>query len=197
MRPGYATPGLNPATRRANDSPNMRIAPTAFGLMLCLTFSASAALRNLDRVLVSGSEYVRLSEWCEASGLTLKWNKKERDMEVSGRPERLDLEVDSRKAEIDGVTVLLSLPVVNRGGVALVSLADVKTTFEPILFPARSEKRLKTICLDPGHGGKDTGKAVGANYEKKYTLLLARATAALLREVGFKVVLTRDIDEAV
>jgi N-acetylmuramoyl-L-alanine amidase len=175
----------------------MRIAPAVFCLMLCLTSSAPAALRHFERVLVSGSEYVRLSAWCEASGLALQWNKKERQIEVSGAPARLALEVNSRKAEIDGVAVLLSLPVVKRSGAVLVSLPDLRTTLEPILFPRKSEKRLKTICLDPGHGGKDTGKAVGGNYEKKYTFLLARATAELLEHEGFKVVLTRDGDEAV
>jgi len=175
----------------------MRIAPAAYCLMLCLTTSASAAWRDFETLNVSGSEYVRLGEWCEASGLSLKWNKKERPMQVAGPSARLDLEVDSRKVEIDGVSVLLSLPVVNRSGVALISLADLKTTLEPILFPKKAGPRLKTVCLDPGHGGKDTGKAVGGNYEKKYTLLLARATAALLRQEGFKVVLTRDADEAV
>ncbi|MGP8238279.1 MAG: N-acetylmuramoyl-L-alanine amidase family protein, partial [Limisphaerales bacterium] len=123
-------------------------------------------------------------------------NRKDREIEVSG-PARLNLEVDSRKLEINGVTVLLSLPVVNRGGVALLSAADVRTTLDPLLFPKKTAKRVKTICLDPGHGGKDTGKAVGGDYEKKYTLLLARATAEMLRREGFKVVLTREADEAV
>jgi N-acetylmuramoyl-L-alanine amidase len=170
--------------------------PVACCLLLCLTTAAFAAPRNLEHLSVSGSEYVRLAEWCEAAGFSLKWNKKDRALEVTG-PARLNLEVDSRKLEINGVTVLLSLPIVNRGGVALISAADVRTTLEPILFPKKTAKRVKTICLDPGHGGKDTGKAVGENYEKKYTLLLARATAELLRKEGFKVVLTRDADEAV
>jgi N-acetylmuramoyl-L-alanine amidase len=56
---------------------------------------------------------------------------------------------------------------------------------------------VQTICLDPGHGGRDGGKAQGHNYEKKYTLLLARETADLLQEQGFKVVMTRSNDEAV
>jgi N-acetylmuramoyl-L-alanine amidase len=175
----------------------MRTAAAAYCLMLCLTVSARAGPRNLERLVVSGSDYVRLGEWCAASGLALKWNKKDGDMEVSGPPARLELAVDSRKAEIGGVTVLLSLPVVNRSGVALVSLADLTTTLEPILFPRKSDGRVQTICLDPGHGGKDAGKAVGGIYEKKYTLLLARETARLLREEGLKVVLTRDADESV
>jgi len=170
--------------------------PVACCLLLFLTNAAFATPRNLEHLYVSGSEYVRLAEWCEGAGFFLKWNNKDRELEVRG-PARLNLEVDSRKLEINGVTVLLALPVVNRGGVALISAADVRTTLDPILFPKKTAKRVKTICLDAGHGGKDAGKTVGENYEKKYTLLLARATAEMLRREGFKVVLTRDADEAV
>jgi N-acetylmuramoyl-L-alanine amidase len=73
----------------------------------------------------------------------------------------------------------------------------VRSTIEPLVSPHKSEARVQTICLDPGHGGKDGGKAQGHNYEKKYTLLLARETADLLQEQGFKVVMTRSNDEAV
>jgi N-acetylmuramoyl-L-alanine amidase len=161
-----------------------------------LTNAAFASLRNLEHLYVFGGDYVRLGEWCDAAGYALKWNRRDREIELTG-PARLNLEVDSRKLEINGVTVLLSLPVVNHNGVALISAADVRTTLEPILFPKKTAKRIKTICLDPGHGGKDTGKAVGSDYEKKYTLLLARATAEMLRREGFKVILTREADEAI
>jgi N-acetylmuramoyl-L-alanine amidase len=175
----------------------MRIAATVYCLMLCLTASARATWRTLERIPVSGSDYVRLNEWCEASGLSLKWDKKDGCVEVGGSTARLELSVDSRRAEIGGVAVMLSLPTVNRNGAALVSLADLTSTLEPILFPHKSDGHIKTICLDPGHGGKDAGKAVDENYEKKYTLLLARETAGQLKDAGFNVVLTRDRDEAV
>ena len=178
---------------------NMRTT-AACRFILCLTVlaqTARAGLGGLERITVSGSDYVRLGEWCESEGLALKWNRKEGAIEVSGAPGRMELTVDSRKAEVGGATVMLSTPVVNRGGAALVSLGDLKTTLEPILFPRKSGGRVKTICLDPGHGGRDTGAEAGTNYEKKYTLLLARETAELLREEGLKVVWTREGDEAV
>jgi N-acetylmuramoyl-L-alanine amidase len=70
-------------------------------------------------------------------------------------------------------------------------------TLDPVLYPHKSDARVQTICLDPGHGGKDSGKAQGHNYEKKYTLLLARETEDLLKEQGFKVVMTRTSDEMI
>ncbi|HEX4120772.1 MAG TPA: N-acetylmuramoyl-L-alanine amidase [Verrucomicrobiae bacterium] len=159
-----------------------------------LTAAAHAGWKNLERVTVSGSEYVRLSEWGESGGFTMKWNRKDPGIVLSGPAGRLDFAIDSRRAEIEGVTLWLSLPVVNRGGVALISMTDLRTTLEPVLFPHKSDARIRTICLDPGHGGKDTGTSDHRNYEKKYTLLLAREVEDLLKEEGFKVVLTRTSD---
>jgi N-acetylmuramoyl-L-alanine amidase len=76
----------------------------------------------------------------------------------------------------------------------LISLSDVQKNLEPVLFPHKSSLPVRTICLDPGHGGKDPGNIDGRNFEKKYTLLLALATEKLLRDAGFKVVLTRASD---
>ncbi len=169
----------------------------AFLLMVLLTASAQAALRNLERVTVSGSDYVRLAEWAKSAGCAMKWNKKDGEVAVSGPSARLGFSIDSRRAEISGVTVWLSLPVVNRNGQPLISAVDVRSTIEPVLWPRKSEARVRTVCLDPGHGGKDTGRIQGRHYEKKFTLLLAQETAALLKEQGFKVVMTRTTDTVV
>lgn len=151
----------------------------------------------MERVAVSGSDYVRLDEWGESVHGAMKWNKKDGEVELSGAAARLNFTIDSRRAEVSGVSVWLSLPVVNRNGAPLISLADLRSTIEPLLSSRKSEARVQTVCLDPGHGGKDGGKAAGHNYEKNYTLLLAEETAALLKEKGFRVVMTRTNDEAV
>jgi N-acetylmuramoyl-L-alanine amidase len=168
--------------------------------MVWLTASAQAALLNLERVTVSGSDYVRLAEWAKSAGCAMTWNKKDGEVDVSSPSTRLNFSIDSRRAEISGVSVWLCLPVVNRSGVPLISLMDLHTTIEPVVSPRKLEAcapTVWTVCLDPGHGGKDAGKAQGHKYEKKYTLLLAQETADLLKEQGFKVVMTRTHDETV
>lgn len=152
------------------------------------------AAQSLPRVSVGGSDYIRLDEWAQNAGLRMHWAKAEGVISLTGASARAELTVDSRRAEISGVNIWLSLPVINRNGTALISVVDADTTLDPILFPKRSESRLTTICIDPGHGGKDTGKVDGHKYEKTYTLLLARQVEDLLKRAGFKVVLTRDSD---
>lgn len=165
--------------------------------LLLFALSAFGRFSSLERVSVAGSDYLRLAEWGQASGFSFKWNRSQGQIEMSQGSNLLRFIVGSRRAEIGNVTVWLSLPVVDRSGSALISLVDVRTTLEPILFPRKAEAPMGTICIDPGHGGKDTGKAVGQNYEKKYTLLLARDVEALLKAAGIKVVLTRERDETV
>ena len=50
-------------------------------MLLCflLAAAAQAGLKNLERVTVSGSEYVRIAEWADSSGLSMKWNRKDAD----------------------------------------------------------------------------------------------------------------------
>jgi N-acetylmuramoyl-L-alanine amidase len=163
--------------------------------LFLLTASAQAGWKNLERVSVAGSDYVRLAEWGESAGMAMKWNKKDPGIELMGTGWRLDFLIDSRRAELGGVTVWLSLPVINRSGVAMISLMDIKTTLEPVLFPRKTSERIQTICLDPGHGGKDNGTSDRHNYEKKYTLLLAREVEAELKDAGLNVVMTRTTDE--
>ena len=51
------------------------------------------------------------------------------------------------------------------------------------------------ICVDPGHGGKDTGTRTPHGWnEKDVNLLQARAIRAALEKAGFQVTMTRDDD---
>jgi N-acetylmuramoyl-L-alanine amidase len=179
----------------------MKIVLTAIFLMFNLL--ASHAARSLERISIAGSDYVRLSEWADLCDFKTRWITKDEMVEVTGRSVRLSFTVDPRKgdpkrSEINGVAVLLSLPAVLRGGVPFVSTLDLRTTIQPLLFPQKtSSARVKTICLDAGHGGRDTGKIDKKNLEKDFTLLLVQEVASLLRQNNFKVVLTRSTDKTV
>lgn len=56
----------------------------------------------------------------------------------------------------------------------------------------------KTVVIDPGHGGSDSGAVSSQNggaKEKEYTLNTALATTEYLRSNGINVVMTRDTDK--
>jgi N-acetylmuramoyl-L-alanine amidase len=67
---------------------------------------------------------------------------------------------------------------------------------EPIAIGGPDGK-LRTIVVDPGHGGKDLGAALpGGGQEKDATLDFARALRSELQDrLGVRVILTRDSDQ--
>ena len=53
------------------------------------------------------------------------------------------------------------------------------------------------IILDPGHGGNDPGAVNGKNHEADFNLNYAKLLKVKLEELGLKVKLTRESDEAI
>jgi N-acetylmuramoyl-L-alanine amidase len=134
-----------------------------------------------------------LLQWAKDNEFAPVWVPKDGLLKLTNHSAALSFKVDSMLAEINGVHVWLSEPVTLWHGEPCVSSADLQTTITPILYP-RSVDLVTSICLDPGHGGKDTGGISGKYMEKEYTLPLARELAAQLEVAGFKVILTRTND---
>jgi N-acetylmuramoyl-L-alanine amidase len=92
----------------------------------------------------------------------------------------------------------MAFPAAYDKGEMLVSQLDLAKTIEPLVYLPSSRKKITTIVLDPGHGGKDTGNRTGFGFfghsEKTYTLLLAQELQQQLRAAGFNVLLTRNSD---
>jgi N-acetylmuramoyl-L-alanine amidase len=144
----------------------------------------------------NGQYYMPLADFARASGFVAL---KRGDEEVlTNKTQRLVFDANSAQAQINGVNVRLSFPVALAGGELLVSELDVETALRPLILSQRaSGRKITTICLDPGHGGKDTGNRVGgifAHNEKTYTLALGLELRDQLEQAGFHVILTRSRD---
>lgn len=163
-----------------------------FGLV-----SAHAVQQKIVRL--DGQDYVPLADWARANELEWHWSNGNKMVEATNSTTRLIFEVNSTQAEIKGIHVRLSFPFAARNAVPLIAQLDLNTTINPLLFPSHSAESslIKTICLDPGHGGKDSGNRVGWHYEKSYTLPLAFELREQLRKAGFNVIMTRTNDEYV
>lgn len=153
---------------------------------------------TLEETRIAGKAYVRLSDWAKSLDFSVRWTKRDEALELSNAAARISLQIHSPEAEINGVEVRLLLPLVQKGDLVWISSADTRTTFEPVLAPPRLRRgTLQTICLDPGHGGKDPGFQVGGSQEKKLALQLAQELQSQLRRAGWKVNLTRSRDSFV
>ena len=109
---------------------------------------------------------------------------------------QLQLTLDSREAIVNGVRNWLSFPVIGKEGKLLVSRVDLAKTIEPQLRPQMIQGKtpVRTIVLDPGHGGFDKGALSTFGNEKEYALDVARQLRPLLQAKGFRVIMTREND---
>ncbi len=169
-------------------------------LALLVLFCLAFCVTPTHAASINGQNYVPLAEWARGNGFYGFTRNRGDEIVLTNRAARLVFDVDSAQAQINGVNVRLSFPVANAKGVPLIAQLDLEKTIRPLLFPSRyvEPKKIMTICLDPGHGGKDTGNRVGGGFfghsEKTYTLLLAFELRDQLKKLGFNVMLTRAKD---
>lgn len=145
--------------------------------------------------LINGHSYVALTAWARANGFSGYTLNRGTEFVLTNKTSRLVFDQDAADSTINGVSVRLCFPLAKGG---FISQLDVDKTIHPLVFPQKpSLKKITTICLDPGHGGKDTGYRVGRFFprnEKTYTLALGLELRRQLQQAGFNVILTRDQD---
>ncbi len=168
-------------------------------ILCCLLLWLALAPAASRAAFVNGHSYIPVSDWAQANGLKLAWLRRGEQLAVANHNLRAIFVVDSADAQINGVAVRLCFPVASAHGSPLVSQLDADKTLRPFLYPPRpaAGHKINTICLDPGHGGRDTGNRVGAHNEKTYTLALAQELRDQLLQAGFHVFLTRNDDSYV
>ena len=154
--------------------------------------------RPAQAAFINGHSYTSLAGWARANGFAGYMLNRGEEFVLTNKTSRLVLNKDSTDATINGISVRLAYPVAKDG---FISQLDADKTIRPLVFTQTpASKKVTTICLDPGHGGKDTGYRVGRFFphnEKTYTLALALELRQQLQQAGFNVVLTREKDDYV
>lgn len=161
-------------------------------LLLFLLAGALFALPS-PAAFINGHSYIAVSDWAAVNDFRLQYRRGNTVAYTNRAQLRFVLEKDSRTVQINGINVAMSYPAALEKGAMYVSQLDFSKTFDP-LIDLPSGKKIRTICLDPGHGGNDTGKLLGSRAEKTYTLLLAQELSSQLKTAGFNVILTRNKD---
>jgi len=164
-----------------------------YPLLLAVALAAPAG----RAAFVNGHAYQPLASWADAHGFRTAARRGD-EITLTNRTARLTFDRGSHTAQINGVNVALSFPVAADRGQFSVAQLDLTRTVEPLIFPPKiSGKRISTIVLDPGHGGKDPGNRVAGRSEKTATLALADELRDQLKTAGFRVLLTRTQDKFV
>ena len=160
---------------------------------------ASEARVHLASYGSAAATYVNLQTWAEANQLQFLFDRKEEQIRLTNGSAQLFLKLNSLRAQVNGVSMFLSSPVILHQGVPSISQRELDLSLRPILFPPKSKamQPVKILAISAGHGGKDCGNIVGSQQEKKFTLLLTKELQRLAQRAGFKTVLIRDTDEFV
>lgn len=163
--------------------------------LILVVLSAIDARGSWDLHKVQGRDHVTLDNIQEfyqfkartVSGKSITLRSGRRSMVV---------ELNSKTLLINGLKFLLSYPVVERDGRVLVSRMDLSKLIEPVLRPSRirGADNFRTIVLDPGHGGHDSGARGAWGVEKDFNLDVAKRTRDILVRKGYRVLMTRETD---
>jgi N-acetylmuramoyl-L-alanine amidase len=161
------------------------------GLNMLLVPLAEAAWKTTK---INDITYVPLTDCAAAFSMNpAKARKDKRELSFAGEFHQLVVKTGTRETIIDGVRHWLSFPVATNSGKAFVSLADINATLGPAMRPGsiRQIRKVKTVVLDPGHGGHDKGSRSEYGYEKDYTLDLVNRVRKILEKKRVKVVQSR------
>ncbi len=119
---------------------------------------------------------------------------------LTGSASELVLTAETREIRLNGLRVFLGEAVLMHEGGLVVATRDLDRFLMPILRPVRfTPRRLRTIVLDAGHGGNDTGAQNKKHKldEKVFALDIAQRLERLLAQDPWRVVMTRSEDKFV
>lgn len=182
---------------------------TAAGVLLLLVALAgnlpgqnaprNSPQRPLTAVRLNGAEYVNAVDFGARFGLKPQRSGDERRLTLKSNWSAIELEADTRESTINGVRVFLGEAIREHRGTLHISRIDADKLITPILLPGSGQgsvPAVRTIVIDPGHGGSDPGMENKALRLQEKTLALDTALRLkkALEQQGYKIVLTRKDD---
>ena len=142
----------------------------------------------LDNEL-NGISYTGVEQLAAIEGMQL-----DDEVVLTSRRQTVRLEPDSRRARFNGEIIWLHEPVRRIRRQWAVARVDVETLLAPLLRPREHLMNLqvRTIVLDPGHGGDDNGsEGQRRSVEKQLSLDVCQRIQKLLTTDSVSVQLTR------
>lgn len=170
----------------------MRI-PITICLVLFAVLQAASAQWNIS--LHEGRRYVPLEDvttFYKLNPPAISGNS----FTLTGQGRTIRGSAGGREVFINNVKYVLCFDIVSKGGRFLISAMDVTKIIEPVMRPGKIKNAtaVRTVILDAGHGGHDSGARGPLGAEKEATLDVVIRAKKLLEENGYNVRLTRMTD---
>jgi len=184
--------GDTPGTKLRSGTWNMfRLALPLLVFLLAITHSRAA----WQVEMVEGRRHVPIEDVSRFYQLQPPV-KNGRDFEISGKGRKIRGEAGAREVFINNVKYVLCFPIREKNGKILISAMDVTKIIEPVMRPSliKNAAPFRTVVLDAGHGGHDSGAKGGRGIEKEAALDVVLRAKRLLEQNGYTVILTRSRD---
>jgi len=163
-----------------------------------VTTAVHAESTTLNAHRLAGGEYVNVGEMARFYNLGHNQSGSSERADYHTSTAQIALQKDQREIKLNGVTHWLSIPVLTARGQLWVSALDVLKTIDPVFHGGRPRaKVIRTIVIDPGHGGSDSGTRGTTGIEKEMTLDTAKRVQTDLQRAGVNVIMTRTTDHTV
>ena len=167
-----------------------------FALALFCASESTRAAGDWQVIKVGLWDYLTVDNIARFYGFAGEVAPIDKTIRLDNGKNQLEVTLDSREAIVNGVRNWLCFPVIERDGKFLVSRIDLAKTIEPQFRPHMigNLRPLKTVVIDPGHGGVEKGASSTYGTEKDFALDVATRLKPLLEAKGLRVVMTRDDD---
>jgi N-acetylmuramoyl-L-alanine amidase len=161
---------------------------------LVMTVSALTA-KDWDVYKLGGREYVSDENVAKFYGFD-RFAKQDADRIFKHPSLIMTWKVGSESIYVNNIKFNLSFPVIENGGMAMLSTVDLAKLVDPVVRPSYIRKPIEfnTVVIDAGHGAHDTGAKGPYGREKDYALDMALRLEKELQARGFKTKLTRRED---
>lgn len=175
-----------------------------FWIVVCAVLSSvpAAALPSTP-VYVHGVSYAYIRPLCQQAGFQYVWDPFLRNVTVKSAKGSVKLHVGSpyilsqgRVTRLDDkVLVLHGLPAAPLSALPYFDQIVPETRQKPSNIVVSPLHTIRTVVIDPGHGGKDFGAvSPWGPKEKDLVLEVARLVSQALRENGLEVIMARSGD---
>ncbi|MBE6403226.1 MAG: N-acetylmuramoyl-L-alanine amidase [Lentisphaerae bacterium] len=151
---------------------------------------------GFDYRIVSGRKYYRAFDIARYYRMRLR--KVGSYYEMYGANTRMVFTPDKRYGSFNYISLNYDFVPVEQNGELYISSADFFNHVQ-VLLNVRSLNPVgvKTILIDPGHGGNDRGAAGMSYTEKALTLQVAKRLHRILSKMGYRVLMTRVNDRKI